>query len=99
MSMSGDIIGPAWVVFDPRTGSSGKATQTIYVGVAQPDGDNIYVTTNGGTTWAPLAWPTDLHTDRNPNDRDRGLHERRNLVGRFRCSRPRLLSHRAVLAR
>jgi len=52
---NGDIIGPAWVVFDPRTGSSGKATQTIYVGVAQPDGDNIYVTTNGGTTWAPLA--------------------------------------------
>ncbi|MGA2352842.1 MAG: hypothetical protein ABSF70_20590, partial [Terracidiphilus sp.] len=52
---SGDIIGPVWVVFDPRTGSSGKATQTIYVGVAQPDGTNIYVTTNGGTTWAPLA--------------------------------------------
>jgi hypothetical protein len=52
---SGDIIGPAWVVFDPRTGSSGKATQTIYVGVAQPDGTNIYVTKNGGTTWAPLA--------------------------------------------
>ncbi len=51
----GDIIGPAWIVFDPRTGSSGKATQTIYVGVAQPDGTNIYVTTNGGSTWAPLA--------------------------------------------
>ncbi|MGA2652692.1 MAG: cellulose binding domain-containing protein [Terracidiphilus sp.] len=52
---SGDIIGPAWVVFDPRTGSAGKATQTIYLGVAQPDGTNIYVTKNGGTTWAPLA--------------------------------------------
>jgi xyloglucan-specific exo-beta-1,4-glucanase len=52
---SGDIIGPAWVVFDPRTGSAGKATQTIYIGVAQPDGTNIYVTKNGGTTWAPLA--------------------------------------------
>jgi hypothetical protein len=52
---SGDIIGPAWVVFDPRTGSAGKATQTIYVGVAQPDGTNIYVTKNGGATWAPLA--------------------------------------------
>ncbi len=51
----GDIIGPAWVVFDPRTGSSGKTTQTIYVGVAQPDGDNIYVSTNGGTTWSALA--------------------------------------------
>ncbi len=52
---SGDIIGPVWVVFDPRTGSSGSATQTIYVGVAQPDGTNIYVTTNGGTTWSALA--------------------------------------------
>jgi hypothetical protein len=52
---SGDIIGPEWVVFDPRTGSSGKATQTIYVGVAQPNGTNIYVTTNGGTTWSALA--------------------------------------------
>ena len=51
---SGDIIGPAWVVFDPRTGSAGKATQTIYVGVAQPDGTNIYVTKNGGTTWAAV---------------------------------------------
>jgi len=50
----GDIIGPAWVVFDPRSGSSGKATQTIYVGVAQPDGTNIYVTKNGGTTWAAV---------------------------------------------
>ena len=52
---NGDIIGPVWVVFDPRTGSSGKATQTIYVGVAQPDGNNIFVTTNGGTTWTALA--------------------------------------------
>jgi xyloglucan-specific exo-beta-1,4-glucanase len=52
---NGDIIGPAWVVFDPRTGSAGKATQTIYVGVAQPDGTNIYVTKNGGTTWAAVA--------------------------------------------
>jgi hypothetical protein len=50
----GDIIGPAWVVFDPRTGSSGSATQTIYVGVAQPSGDNIYVSKDGGNTWAPV---------------------------------------------
>src|SRR5215469_16879626 len=51
----GDIIGPAWVVFDPRTGSSGRPTQTIYVGVAQPDGPNIFVSKNGGTTWSALA--------------------------------------------
>jgi hypothetical protein len=32
-----------------------------------------------------------MHTDRNPNDRDRCLHEWRQLVGRFRRSCPRLL--------
>ena len=51
----GDIIGPAWVVFDPRTGSSGKPSQTIYVGVAQPDGPNIFVSTNGGATWSAVV--------------------------------------------
>jgi hypothetical protein len=54
-SYKGDIIGPAWVVFDPRSGSTGSPSQTIYVGVAQPDGSNIYVTHNGGTTWSALT--------------------------------------------
>ncbi|MFZ6029201.1 MAG: cellulose binding domain-containing protein [Chloroflexota bacterium] len=50
----GDIMGIAWITFDPRTGSSGSATQTVYVGVADPTGTNIYRTTDGGATWAAV---------------------------------------------
>ncbi len=50
-------VGIPWVIFDKSTGTTGNATQTIYVGVAdgrsaQP---NIYVSNNGGSTWAALA--------------------------------------------
>jgi len=50
----GDTDGEVWIVFDPKTGSSGKATQTIYVGIADK-GNSIYKTTNGGTSWAAVA--------------------------------------------
>ncbi|WP_125775290.1 cellulose binding domain-containing protein [Antribacter gilvus] len=42
--------GVVWVVFDPRTGSAGSRTQTIYVGVADKE-NNVYRSTNGGATW------------------------------------------------
>ncbi|MBA9001613.1 cellulose binding domain-containing protein [Thermomonospora cellulosilytica] len=42
--------GVVWVTFDEGTGSSGSATQTIYVGVADKD-NTVYRTTNGGTSW------------------------------------------------
>ena len=48
-----DRIGVTWVVFDPRTGTGGNATQTIYVGVADL-GTSIYRSTNGGATWSAL---------------------------------------------
>jgi xyloglucan-specific exo-beta-1,4-glucanase len=48
-----DIIGVVWVTFDPRTGTPGNATQTIYVGVADL-GTSVYRSTNGGTTWTAL---------------------------------------------
>jgi hypothetical protein len=48
-----DPLGVVWVVFDPRTGSRHRSTQTIYVGVADP-GLSIYRSTDGGATWAPL---------------------------------------------
>lgn len=51
----GDIMGLAWIAFDPQTGTPGNATQTIYVGVGDPNGTNIYKTTDGGTTWAAVA--------------------------------------------
>ena len=45
-----DITGVVWVTFDPRTGTPGNATQTIYVGVAD-QGASIYRSTNAGATW------------------------------------------------
>jgi hypothetical protein len=45
-----------FVTFDPTTGTSGNATQTIYVGVdSTAAGTNIYRSTNGGTSWSLLA--------------------------------------------
>ncbi|MGP3969196.1 WD40/YVTN/BNR-like repeat-containing protein [Streptomyces sp. 6N223] len=48
-----DIIGVAWVTFDPRTGSAGSPTQTIYAGVADLQ-RSIYRSTDGGQTWQPV---------------------------------------------
>ncbi|GAA1506162.1 hypothetical protein GCM10009677_43210 [Sphaerisporangium rubeum] len=50
----GDNQGVVWVTFDKRTGTSGNATQTIYVGVADK-ANTVYRTTNGGTTWERVA--------------------------------------------
>jgi xyloglucan-specific exo-beta-1,4-glucanase len=45
-----DIIGVAWVTFDPSTGSAGSPTQTLYAGVADLQ-QSIYRSTDGGQTW------------------------------------------------
>ena len=45
-----DIIGISFVTFDPTSGSSGSATQRIFVGVANLGSTNIYVTENAGQT-------------------------------------------------
>ncbi|HSH96139.1 MAG TPA: LamG-like jellyroll fold domain-containing protein, partial [Roseimicrobium sp.] len=47
-------LGVVWVAFDKRTGTTGNATQTIYVGVADTD-NAIYVSNNGGTSWSRMA--------------------------------------------
>jgi xyloglucan-specific exo-beta-1,4-glucanase len=49
----GDLTGVVWVTFDPRTGSAGNTTQTIYVGVADKT-TSIYRSTDGGATWAAV---------------------------------------------
>jgi chitodextrinase/photosystem II stability/assembly factor-like uncharacterized protein len=51
---NGDNQGVVWVTFDKRTGTSGSATQTIYVGVADK-ASTVYRTTNGGTSWERIA--------------------------------------------
>jgi xyloglucan-specific exo-beta-1,4-glucanase len=52
-SYTKDLIGVAWVTFDPRTLGADGATQTIYVGVADL-GTSVYRSTDGGKTWAPV---------------------------------------------
>ncbi len=49
-------VGITWVIFDPHTGTTGNASQTIYVGVAtnSSGSNNIYRSTDGGATWAAI---------------------------------------------
>ncbi|WP_407675432.1 xyloglucanase, partial [Peterkaempfera griseoplana] len=49
-----DNQGVLWVTFDKRTGTSGSATQTVYVGVADK-ANSIYRSTDGGATWSRVA--------------------------------------------
>jgi hypothetical protein len=49
-----DQQGVLWETFDPRGGTSGTATKTIYVGVADKD-HPVYKSTDAGATWAPVA--------------------------------------------
>ncbi|GGR75201.1 MULTISPECIES: cellulose binding domain-containing protein [Streptomyces] len=49
-----DIQGIVWVTFDESTGTSGSATKTLYVGVADKD-NAVYRSTDAGVTWTRLA--------------------------------------------
>src|SRR5215469_9889975 len=63
----GDPDGIVWEAFDPTTGSAGKTTQTIYVGVATKNGPSIWRSTDGGTTWAAVpGQPTGVWTKISP---------------------------------
>ncbi|MGI5269153.1 cellulose binding domain-containing protein [Nonomuraea sp. CA-218870] len=46
--------GVVWVTYDPRSSSSGTATRTIYVGVADKQ-NTVYRTTDAGATWQRVA--------------------------------------------
>ncbi|GAB1512623.1 cellulose binding domain-containing protein [Actinophytocola sp. KF-1] len=46
--------GVVWVTFDKSTGTSGNATQGIYVGVADKD-NTVYRSVNGGASWERIA--------------------------------------------
>ncbi|MFF4833710.1 cellulose binding domain-containing protein [Streptomyces sp. NPDC001315] len=49
-----DNQGIVWVTFDESTGTSGSATKTIYVGVADKD-NAVYRSTDAGATWTRVA--------------------------------------------
>ncbi|MET9426713.1 cellulose binding domain-containing protein [Streptomyces sp. NPDC003036] len=55
-----DNQGIVWVTFDETTGTSGTATKTIYVGVADKE-NAVYRSTDAGATWTRLpGQPTGL---------------------------------------
>lgn len=57
----GDPTGFSWIAFDPRTGTAGHPTQTIYAAVNDNTGNNLYRSTDGGETWAAVpGQPTGL---------------------------------------
>ena len=49
-----DPIGVVWITFDPRSGSPGSRSQTIYAGVADK-GQSVFRSTDAGVTWTPLS--------------------------------------------
>ncbi|WP_030313052.1 cellulose binding domain-containing protein [Streptomyces sp. NRRL B-3229] len=49
-----DNQGVVWVTFDESTGTSGTATRSIYVGVADLQ-NSVYRSTDGGASWSRLA--------------------------------------------
>ncbi|MGW7645679.1 cellulose binding domain-containing protein [Streptomyces bobili] len=51
---SSDNQGIVWVTFDESTGTSGNATKTIYVGVADT-ANAVYRSTDAGATWSRVA--------------------------------------------
>lgn len=57
----GSGVGLSFVVFDPSTGTRGKATQTIYVGSTDAGASHLFRSTDAGQTWQPVpGQPADL---------------------------------------
>lgn len=46
--------GVIFVIFDPRTGSAGKPSSTIYVGISLMGRTNLFRSTDAGATWQPV---------------------------------------------
>ncbi|KAF7793713.1 hypothetical protein EIP86_004829 [Pleurotus ostreatoroseus] len=49
-----DKIGVSFVTFDSTSGSSGKATPRIFVGVATQGSANLFMSNDAGSTWTAL---------------------------------------------
>jgi len=50
----GRSAGIVFMVFDPRSGSVAKACSTVYAGVSLMGRDNLFRSTDAGTTWQPV---------------------------------------------
>ncbi|OCH96472.1 Oligoxyloglucan reducing end-specific cellobiohydrolase [Obba rivulosa] len=50
-----DLIGLAWVTFDPTSGTSGSPTPRIFVGVvSNGTQENVFVSEDAGSTWSAV---------------------------------------------
>lgn len=47
--------GLSFVIFDPRSGTPGQGSRTLFVGVADPGGRVLYRSDDAGQSWAPVA--------------------------------------------
>lgn len=56
-SEEGYSQGLTFVAFDKSSGEAGKATQTIFVGVAETKGSYLYRSDDGGETWTGIDNP------------------------------------------
>jgi xyloglucan-specific exo-beta-1,4-glucanase len=54
-SLDAAIVGISWIEFDPNSSYPGMPSKRIYVGVAEKNGDNVFVSEDAGATWKPLA--------------------------------------------
>ncbi|KAL4260404.1 WD40/YVTN repeat-like-containing domain superfamily protein [Pleurotus pulmonarius] len=48
------IVGLAWITFDSTSGATGAATPRVFVGVANKDESNIFLSEDAGATWSAL---------------------------------------------
>lgn len=66
--------GISFVLFDAASGTTGNSTQTIFAGISNT-GTNFYISTNGGTTFTPVAGaPTSLMPQRAVMTSDRNIY-------------------------
>jgi photosystem II stability/assembly factor-like uncharacterized protein len=57
--------GIVFAIFDPKSGSKGNPTSTIYIGVSLMGRDNLFRSTDGGNTWRPVTGePTQYRPNR-----------------------------------
>lgn len=54
-SDSGYPLGITWIAFDKSSSEKGKATKTIFAGVALSGDDNVFRSDDGGETWTAIA--------------------------------------------
>ncbi|RCV49492.1 beta propeller repeat protein [Marinitenerispora sediminis] len=68
-----DRQGVIWVAFDPESGAEGRASQDIYVGVADKE-NTVYRSTDGGASWQRIpGQPTGYLAHKGVLDHENGF--------------------------